>query len=168
MTESFWRVAFYTLVGVAIFAFAGCAQVSGLQRLSSEPAQWSGRLSVKVYSTPPEAFTADFELTGNPQTGSMTLFSPIGTTAAVLQWSPGHASFTSGGQTQQFDSVEALALQATGTALPIGTFFDWLQGRSTELPGWSVRAYDTRTGRVQATRELEGQPRVELRIALLP
>jgi outer membrane lipoprotein LolB len=156
------------LLLTATFLISGCAHRAGVMADFPAQAQWSGRLALKVFSSPPQAFNADFELGGSPQSGLLAFFSPLGTTAARLQWSPGMATLTADGETRQFDSLAALARQATGTELPVQALFDWLQGVSTEVPGWQVDMSQLKEGRLQAVRSDGDLPRVELRILLLP
>lgn len=155
------------LLTVALFVSA-CAHRASVTTDFPPQAQWSGRLALKVLSAPPQAFSADFELGGNPQSGLLAFFSPLGTTAAQLQWSPGMATLQADGETRQFNSLAELARQATGTELPVQALFDWLQGVATEVPGWQVDMSQLKEGRLQATRSDGDLPRVELRILLQP
>ena len=63
---------------------AGCAHRTGANAAFPAEAQWNGRLALKVQTEPPQAFSADFELGGNPQSGLLMFFTPLGTTAARL------------------------------------------------------------------------------------
>ena len=155
-----------TLLLTATVLIAGCAHKTGANALFPAEAQWSGRLALKVQSTPPQAFSADFELGGGPQQGLLVFFSPLGTTAARLQWAPGAATLAADGETRSFNSLSALALQATGAELPIEALFDWLQGRATDVPGWTADLSALAQGRLQAVRAAGELPRVELRILL--
>jgi outer membrane lipoprotein LolB len=49
---------------------------------------WSGRLALRLDSTPPQSFSAGFDLRGSPQAGELQLNSPLGTTLASVRWSP--------------------------------------------------------------------------------
>lgn len=149
-----------------MFFVAGCAHRTGANATFPSDMQWNGRLALKVQSTPSQAFSADFELGGGPYTGLLVFFTPLGTTAARLQWAPGAATLVADGETRQFDSLAALAREATGAELPIAALFDWLQGRATAIPGWTVDLSALQQGRLQAVRATEALPRVELRIVL--
>ncbi len=92
----------------------------------------------------------------------------MGTTAARLQWAPGVAVLVADGETRSFDSLNALALQATGTELPVEALFDWLRGRAADAPGWVADLTSINQGRVYAVREAGALPRVELRLVLQP
>lgn len=165
--RQFVRVNTALLLTATLFVSA-CAHRAGVTADFPPQAQWSGRLALKVLSVPPQAFSADFELGGSPEVGLLAFFSPLGTTAARLQWSPGIATLTAEGETRQFDSLAALARQATGTELPVQALFDWLQGVATEVPGWQVDMSQLKEGRLQALRSDGDLPRAELRILLQP
>ncbi len=120
---------------------------------------------MQVQSDPVQAFFAGFELRGNPAQGELVLNSPLGTSLAVLRWSPGEAVLDSGGQIQRFHSVDALIEKATGAAVPLPALFDWLAGKNTGLAGWSADLSQQAQGRISASRTTP-QPRTDLRIVL--
>ncbi len=151
---------------VATFFIAGCAHRTGANGAFPAEAQWNGRLALKVQTEPPQAFSADFELGGSPQSGLLVFFTPLGTTAARLHWAPGVATLLADGETRQFDSLAALAQQATGAELPVRALFDWLNGQATEVPGWTVDLSRLEQGRLQAARPAGVLPAVDLRIVL--
>ncbi|MEN9467504.1 MAG: hypothetical protein RL081_1505, partial [Pseudomonadota bacterium] len=71
------------LLLLAIVFIAGCASVPGARAPNdSETAHWQGRLALKVYSTPVQAMTANFELQGSAQAGSLVLTTVLGSTLA--------------------------------------------------------------------------------------
>lgn len=151
---------------LAIFLVAGCAHQSGAEApIDSQVQVWSGRISLQVQSEPVQAFFAGFELRGSPSQGELVLNSPLGTSLAVLRWSPGEAVLDSGGQIQRFDSVDALIEKATGAALPLNALFDWLVGKNTALAGWNADLSQQAGGRISASRTAP-QPRTDLRIVL--
>lgn len=152
----------------ATFLIAGCASLTGDKAGLASEMQWSGRLSIKVFGAAAQAFAADFDLSGNPQAGALVLYSPLGTTAAQMRWTPDGASLISAGETRHFATLNALVLQATGTELPVQALFDWLQGRPTNVPGWTADLSALQQGRLLATRIEEGPARAELRIVLQP
>jgi outer membrane lipoprotein LolB len=150
----------------ATFLIAGCAHPPGAEGLKDSIVQaWSGRISLQVQSEPVQAFFAGFELRGNPDQGELVLNSPLGTSLAVLRWSPGEALLDSGGQVQRFDSVDALIEKATGAAVPLPALFDWLAGKNTTLAGWNADLTQHAEGRISASRTAP-QPRTDLRIVL--
>lgn len=152
----------------AIFLIVGCAHktsASGPKDLNS--AFWSGRLSLQVASEPPEFLSGGFELSGNAQSGSLLLSNPLGGTLAQLRWSPQSASLQSGSKNQDFESLNALARQLSGTPVPIAALFDWLLGQPTEAAGWRADLSRLAAGRLTAEREADANaPAAILRIAL--
>lgn len=120
---------------------------------------------MRVDATPTQAFTAGFELKGNASAGELLLFTPLGSTAAALRWAPGMASLRSGTQTLEFESLEALAIHATGTPLPVGALFDWLAGRPSRSAGWEADLTALADGRLTAQRT-EPAPPAQLRLLL--
>ncbi len=149
----------------ALLLAAGCAAPrSGGTAPGAAGAQaWSGRLSLRIDSEPVQTFSALFELRGAPQAGDLTLTSPIGSTLARLQWSPGEALLKNGSETRRYDSVDALIEAATGAVIPVGALFAWLAGRDERVPGWRPDLSQIGTGRMQAVRE-SPQPKADLRI----
>ena len=125
---------------------------------------WSGRMSLRIESEPEQTFSALFDLTGTADTGELVLTTPIGSTLARLQWSPGEALLRSGNDTRRYPSVDALIEAATGAAIPVGALFGWLAGRAESVPGWRPDLAQVSAGRLQATREAPS-PRADLRIA---
>jgi outer membrane lipoprotein LolB len=113
----------------------------------------------------PQSLSADFELQGDAQTGSLLFLSPLGTAVARLDWAPGLAQLRQGGKTEQFASLNVLVLQATGTELPVAALFDWLHGTGTEAPGWRVDLQELPQGKLQAWRDDTTAP-ASLRILL--
>ena len=150
----------------AIFFIAGCATPIKSTGNFDPENHWQGRIAIKVLSTPPQAFSADFELDGQGEAGTLALFSPLGTTVAQMEWAPGLAQLRNGGELRTFDSLSALAQQATGTELPVAALFDWLRGTATTAPGWEADLSQLTEGRLLARRKTDSAPAVELRILL--
>ena len=151
---------------IATLLIASCAHQPGAEgQNDAQNSVWSGRISLQVQSEPVQAFFAGFELRGNPDQGELALNSPLGTSLAVLRWSPGEAVLDSGGLVQRFDSVDALIEKATGAAVPLPALFDWLAGKNTALAGWSADLTQHAGGRISASRTAP-QPRTDLRIVL--
>lgn len=120
---------------------------------------------MQVRSDPPQAFSAAFELSGNPQQGLLQLISPLGTSLASARWSPDEAVLRSGSDARLYRSMEELLVQATGAALPLAALFDWLSGVPTPAEGWLTDLSSLSQGRLHASRRQPG-PAVELRIVL--
>jgi outer membrane lipoprotein LolB len=151
--------------GPALLLLAGCAQPL-LRPSSATAAYWQGRLALRVAAQPePSSFFANFELQGTAEAGELRLSSPIGTTLAQLRWSPQTAQLRSNGQTRIFDSLDALAQEATGTAIPIAALFEWLQGRAVSVAGWQADLSQLDAGRLLAQR-LQPGPTADLRLIL--
>ena len=130
---------------------------------------WRGRLAVRVEPDPPssgaQAFSAGFELGGNATTGQLTLFTPLGSTAAALAWAPGTATLRSNGDIRQFESLDALLRNAVGTELPVEALFAWLRNENMTLAGWSADLSQHANGRIAARRLLPA-PAAELTLLL--
>lgn len=158
-----WRLTVWILC--ALLLLAGCANQPVLQKsLEDKDAHWQGRLAVKVFSNPVQAFSATFELQGRPTKGELVLISPLGTTLAHMLWTPESATLIRGSKEEHFDSLSALARATTGTDLPVTSLFAWLQGQAEEANGWSVDLSDLPEGRIMARHVEEVQ--AELKIIL--
>ncbi len=151
----------------------GCAMFLGACATpppSTQPheAVWSGRLSVRVDSDPPQSFSAGFELRGSPQTGELQLTSPLGNTLAVVQWSPQGAALHQGTHTTQRSSLDQLSTELSGTQLPLAALFGWLQGQASEdTHGWQADLSRQPEGRITARRSAP-LPAAELRLVFQP
>jgi outer membrane lipoprotein LolB len=159
----------FTLL-LAIFFIAACAlpkKPSGQNGVENtvDNAVYTGRISLQVASEPVQSFAGGFELEGNPATGQLSLFTPLGGTAAVLRWSPGLALLQSGGNTQQYPSVQAMLEHTTGAAIPLEALFAWLRGEAAPAPGWQADLSRHAEGRISALRS-EPAPSAQLRIVL--
>lgn len=157
------RSRFLALLGAALLV-AGCA--SPPKSVVPPGVQvWTGRLALSVERQASQSFSAAFELKGAPDLGELTLFTPLGGIAAILQWAPGTATLRSGGETRQFPSLEALAHAATGAPLPVAALFDWLAGKPTAIEGWEADVSRVAEGRLQARRSAP-PPAADLRVVL--
>lgn len=160
------RHAAWLVLWMCVLVLAGCATKGlGVPASSGVEARWQGRLALKVLGTPVQAWAASFVLTGTPQKGELVLSTPLGGTIAQLRWSPGNASLQSADKREYFDSLDALALQATGTKLPIAALFAWLEGQAAQAPGWEVDLNRIEAGRLNARQTAE-EPQSELKIIL--
>lgn len=158
---------------LASFLVAGCATNSratadnGLK--SANEAAWTGRISLQVHESPSAAaqfFSAGFELSGQPEIGTLTLTSPLGNVLGVLRWQPGEAVLDSGdGKLQRFPSVEALLAQTTGAAIPLSALFGWLQGDNPPVAGWTADLSRFNEGRIAARRS-QPSPQADLRVVV--
>lgn len=130
-------------------------------------AAWSGRLAVRVDSTPPQSFAAGFDLRGNPRQGRLQLTSPLGNTLASVAWTPTGAELRQGDQLTRHGSLDELTTELGGTALPVVALFDWLRGEPTDISGWQADLSRHAEGRVTA-RRLNPPPGAELRLVFEP
>jgi len=151
----------WALAGV-VALLAACATPPKPVAAPGEQA-FSGRMALTVEGQANQSFSAGFELKGAPQAGELTLTNPLGGTVAVLSWSPGNATLRSNGTTRQFESLEALAQEATGAPLPVASLFDWLAGTATPVPGWQVDVSQVAQGRLRASRT-DPPPPADLRL----
>lgn len=132
-------------------------------------AELSGRLALRVAAhdgAPAQSLTTQFELRGNAQAGELRLTTPLGTTAAHARWQPGRAELSSAEGTRSFASLDALAHDLLGQALPLAALIDWLRGRpwsdapsvsrdtGFEQLGWHIDLSKFADGWVLAAREL--------------
>lgn len=148
----------------AAVLLAACAQTPHPNAPRSAN-HWSGRLAVVVEGESSRSFQAGFELTGTAEAGTLTLFSPLGSTVAQLQWQAQQATLRYNDTTHQSPSLDALVHEVTGSALPIAALFSWLHGDAVQASGWSVDLDRLTQGRITATRTTP-EPRTTLRIAL--
>lgn len=135
----------------AALLLSSCANTTQLKYSdSTAESYWQGKLSVKVYSSPVQAFAANFELQGAATKGELILTSPLGTTLARMRWSAGAATLNANGAERHFDSLQTLAQQVTGADIPVASLFAWLQGIPEEAPGWKADLHDIANGRISA------------------
>ena len=130
-------------------------------------AHWSGRLAVQVASTPPQSFSAGFDLTGSPNAGELALATPLGNTVATVVWSPGSAELRQGEQTTRRAGLDELTTELGGTALPVAALFAWLSGQPQSANGWTADLSRHPEGRITA-RRTDPAPSAELRIVFQP
>lgn len=153
------------LLALAALLATGCATPPRPAPVAGEAGSvWTGRMALQVEERADQSFSAGFELRGTAQSGQLVLYTPFGGTLARLVWSPGVATLEADGQTRQFPSVDALAAQATGTAIPVAALFDWLAGVPTQVPGWQADLSGRAEGRLRA-RRTDPPPSADLRIA---
>jgi outer membrane lipoprotein LolB len=164
------NVAFYASAFIAIFLVAGCAAPTrATDSERAETASWHGRLAVRVEADPPRApsqsFSAGFELTGNALVGELTLYTPLGSTAASLAWSAQTAILHANGDIRYFESLDSLIKQALGTDIPVIALFAWLAGDNQVAAGWHADLSQHANGKITA-RRAEPAPQAELRLVL--
>ena len=150
----------------AIILIAGCANTTGVKStFSSKEAYWQGRLALTVHSTPVQAFSANFELQGNAQSGSLVFSTMLGSTLAHIQWTDTAATLVSGSDVRAFESLPSLLRHTVGTDLPVASLFAWLQGQEASAPEWEADLSQLGQGRLNAKRTSAVNP-AELKIVL--
>ena len=102
---------------------------------------WQGRLSLRVDATPVQTLSAAFDLRGDPAEGELTLTGPLGTMVAQARWAPGSVEWHTTNETRSFPSLDAMAVQLTGTALPMAALFERNLYQRSASPE-SLLAYD--------------------------
>jgi outer membrane lipoprotein LolB len=140
---------------------AGCA--TPVSTVPEGTEAWFGRLALQVDSTPPQRFSAGFELRGNAREGEITLISPLGQALARATWTATGAELRRGNEQQQYANMDGLTTELTGTALPLAPLFDWLHGRATNADGWEADLSQHGEGRLSARRVFPN-PEVRLRL----
>ncbi|MDD3936825.1 outer membrane lipoprotein LolB [Rhodoferax sp.] len=154
-----------------LFAVAGCAVPSRIsEEKAVQTARWTGRLSVRVEASPaqgPQAFSSSFELQGGPGQGQLLFFTPLGSTAAAIAWSPQQAHMQSGTETHVFSSITELIERVLGTPVPVAALFAWLAGEPLSLDGWQVDQSQFADGKITA-RRTSPSPSAEIRVVLEP
>jgi outer membrane lipoprotein LolB len=95
----------------------------------------------------------------------MTLFNPLGGTAAVLTWDAQTATMRVNGDVQHHPSLDALISRAIGTEIPVDALFSWLAGELASADGWNPDLSQRASGRITAKRTSPAPP-VELRLVL--
>lgn len=164
------RALRWVLLSIAMILIAGCAHRTPTQgQFEPESAFWSGRLSLRADGQPPQSWSAGFELSAGAHSGQLSLFSPLGSTVAVLRWYPQGAELKNGAQTLQAPSLVALLAQLESEpgalqTLPLHALLDWLNGRPTPAQGWTVDLSARAQGRIRAQRR--GEPGVTLQLLL--
>ena len=151
-------------IAVCLCSLLGCAsrpEVAPPNASQTPPSHWQGRLSVRVQSDPPQAWAADFELSGTAQSGRLKLSGPLGIQLADLTWSPLGAQLSARGETRSYASLDELASQMSEHALPVEALFGWLNGRTQAIAGWDVQL---EPGQRLVARRTEPLPTAELRV----
>ncbi len=125
---------------------------------------------------PAQSVSAGFELQGDGEGGELRLNSPLGTRMATARWAHGLALLLTSEGERRFASLDDLARQALGEALPLAALPDWLAGRpwpgapqqatpeGFEQLGWQVLLTRRGEGWIEARRSTP--PAVLVRVKL--
>ena len=168
------RIAALVSSLLAALLIAGCAiNTRAIDRNITNPQNWHGRLAIQVEANPadplsqPQSFSASFELSGTPEAGELTFFTPLGSTAAAIRWTPDLATLESQGQTRIFAGLDPLIQSLLGTAVSVTALFSWLGGQNLPAGGWQVDLAQFEQGKITAQR-LAPLPQAQLRLVLEP
>lgn len=154
-----------------LLCVVGCASTAvspkgnGVLQYGRAVQHWQGRIGVKVIEPQPQSFSANFELEGNAEVGTLRLTSPLGTTLALMQWAPGSAVLTGTGAPRQFDSLSALTQATIGLDIPMAALFDWLQGTASQAAFWEADLTELGSGKLSAKRTAP-EMRAEIKLLL--
>ncbi len=136
-----------------------------------QTSSWNGRMSVRVDATnpaqDPQVFSSTFELQGDPMQGQLRFYTPLGSTAATIEWSPRLAQMRSGSETRYFNNIAELIERVLGTPVPVAALFAWLAGDQLSLDGWQVDQSQFDNGKITA-RRISPAPGAEIRVVLEP
>ncbi len=127
-------------------------------------------MSVRVEASPSlgaQAFASTFELQGGPSQGQLHFYTPLGSTAAAIDWTPQQARLQSGTETQYFKNIAELIERVLGTPVPVAALFAWLAGDQVSLDGWQVDQSQFDNGKITA-RRVSPSPGAEIRVVLEP
>lgn len=151
-----------------LLALTGCASSPPSQVALAQAAAeqfWTGRMSLRIDSEPPQNFSGSFELSGQAVAGELKLLSPFGQTWAIAAWDGHSARLIKGDENHTYPDTDSLTRELTGTPLPLTTLFDWLQGKDTALAGWTVDLSQYPLGKITAHR-LQPLPPAHLRLVI--
>jgi len=165
------RFASLLLSLLLLLSVIGCAVPSRTPSDQTAPtAIWNGRMSVRVEATAvqgPQAFSSTFELQGGPAQGHLHFYTPLGSTAAAIVWSPKQAQLQAGTDIQYFNNITELIERVLGTQVPVAALFAWLAGDHLSLDGWQVDQSQFDHGKITARRS-SPLPSAEIRVVLEP
>lgn len=128
---------------------------------------WSGRMLLKTDSQPTNQFSALFELSGSPQSGRLSLSTPMGVTLASVRWEPGWAELRGMGERRIYKNLDDLTEAMTGTSLPVAAMFSWFDGEPLRADGWTSGSENGKAHRLNAIRA-HPLPVAEIQLLLDP
>lgn len=156
-----------------MFFVAGCAiNTRAIDQNHQQTDSWHGRLAIRVEAPPdapesnPQSFSASFALTGTPNAGELIFFTPLGSAAAAIQWSPAQATLTTQGTVRRFSGLAPLIQDLLGADIPVPALFAWLNGHDLASDSWQVDLTNFDQGKITAQRLVA--PQAQLRLILEP
>jgi outer membrane lipoprotein LolB len=114
-----------------------------------------------------QSFSASFELSGTAAAGDLRLFTPLGSTAAVIRWSHESAALEARGDIRSYSNLDELTHDVLGAKVPVPALFAWVQGQDLAAPGWQLDLSEFAQGKVSAQR-VSPLPQAHLRLILEP
>lgn len=157
---------------IGVIAFL-CALLTACPSILPYTGQFyfSGRIAVSVSADPnipnskADSWSANFELSGSPQEGSLRLATPVGTTVAHVEWSADHAMVQTNEETLMFANLDELTRSYFNQNIPIAALFDWLAGKPTQqdVPGWEVDLKRASNHIIKAEKNAANAPKIKLR-----
>ncbi len=114
-----------------------------------------------------QSWVSEFELEGVPEKGQLTLFTPIGSTAAQVAWTATSAQLHTQGRQRNYASIADLLFELTGAELPLAALFAWLKGQPEQASGWQPDLSLFSVGKITARRDYP-LPQAEIRVVLEP
>lgn len=117
-------------LALATLALAACTTLPSAAPAGADTL--SGRLALRVEASgdaSSKAFSAAFDLRGDPSVGTLALSTPLGSTLAEARWSPAEVVLATPQGTRRFANLDELTRDALGESVPIEAWFDWLRGR---------------------------------------
>ena len=155
------------LLVVALATLVGCTSMDSIHQSTGK--QYQGRLALTLHQASPETWQARFHLEGSTAEGSLTLFSPVGTTLAVASWSAGFARIQRGSDIKDYASADAMLNALIGSGIHMDQLWRWIENRPGSIESWEVEQLtrDDQTRLVTAKRPLP-KPALTLKILLLP
>jgi outer membrane lipoprotein LolB len=143
---------------------AANAQQTGEVAQPAQAAYRAGRFALIIDTEPQQSFLSSFDLTGGLPDGVLTIYNPLGMQMAKVEWTAQSARLLQGSQVRQFENLEKLIYQTTGTQLPAAALVDWLSGKPTPAEGWNIDVSEWHLRRLVLER-VQPAPRTVLRIA---
>jgi len=127
---------------------------------------WEGRVVIDVQSQPPTQLSGPFTLEMTPESGSLRLSGPLGSTAALLSWGTNWASIQSSQlkpKEQHFTSLSELTQHWLGSPIDLEELMPGLMGQENTHAGW---LFGDNSGRVKMAQRHFPAPAVSIKLIL--
>lgn len=126
---------------------SACAKVPlGPASGNSNIKRWSGRLVVKIQTTPMQSWIVSFDLEGSVDEGELLLSGPFGQTLAQARWDAKQAQLIQPDhRVQYFLNLNELWTHLTTIEFDVQVLFLWLNEKPFAVPeGWQVTSTNKR------------------------